>query len=56
MLRACMGMICQMAKTNPNVVLICCDQGPGVELQGVIPNRYFMEPISEANIVGMATG
>ena len=56
MLRACMNMISEMAKTNSNVVLICCDQGPGVELQEDISNRYFMEPISEANIVGMATG
>ena len=56
MLRACMNMICQMAKTNPNVVLICCDQGPGVEVEGVVPGRYFMEAISEANITGMATG
>ena len=56
MLRACMNMICQMAKTNPNVVLICCDQGPGVEFPKDISNRYFMEAISEANIVGMATG
>lgn len=56
MLRACMNMICEMAKTNPNVVLICCDHGPGVELRGVIPNRYFVEAVSEANIIGMATG
>ena len=56
MLRACMNTICQMAKTNPNVVLICCDQGPGVELQGLTPDRYFMETISEANIAGMAAG
>lgn len=56
MLRACMNMVCEMAKTNPNIVLICCDQGPGVEVQGVIPGRYFMEAISEANITGMATG
>lgn len=56
MLRACMNMICQMAKTNPNVVLICCDQGPGVEFEGEISNRYFMESISEANIAGMAAG
>lgn len=56
MLRAGMSMILQMAKTNPNVVLICCDQGPGVEFPPEISNRYFMEPISEANILGMATG
>ncbi len=56
MLRACMNMICQMAKANPNVVLICCDQGPGVEFEGTTASRYFMEPISEANIVGMAAG
>ena len=56
MLRACMNMVCEMAKTNPNVVLICCDQGPGVEFPTEISNRYFMEPISEANIVGMAAG
>lgn len=56
MLRACMNIVCQMAKTNPNVVLICCDQAPGVEFEGDTAGRYFMEPISEANIVGMATG
>lgn len=56
MLRACMNMICQMAKENPHVVLICCDQTPGVELHSVVPDRYFMESISEANVIGMATG
>jgi len=56
MFRACMNMISEMAKTNPNVVLIGCDHGPGVELSEEIQNRYFIEPISEANIAGMATG
>ena len=56
MLRACMKMIYQMAQANPNVVLICGDQTPGLDFQDVIPGRYFMEGISEANIIGMATG
>lgn len=56
MFRACMTMISEMAKTNPDVVLIGCDHGPGVELSEEIQNRYFVEPISEANIAGMATG
>ena len=56
MFRACMTMISEMAKTNPNVVLISCDHGPGVELSEEIQSRYFVEPISEANIAGMATG
>ena len=56
MLRTSMKMIGEMAKTNPHVVLIGCDHGPGVELEGPILGRLFIEPISEANIVGMATG
>jgi len=56
MLRACMTMIQEMAKSNPNVVLLCCDQGPGVAFEGETAERFFMEPISEANITGMAAG
>jgi len=56
MFRACMNMISEMAKTNKDIVLIGCDHGPGVKLSEEIKGRFFLEPISEANIVSMATG
>ncbi|MFA7239216.1 MAG: transketolase C-terminal domain-containing protein [Sulfuricellaceae bacterium] len=47
-----------MAKRDPRVVFIGSDLGPGV-LAGMkkeFPERYFMEGISEANVIGMAAG
>lgn len=55
---ACLNMIYELAKRDPRVVFIGSDLGPGVlaEMQHNMPERYFMEGIAEANVVGMAAG
>lgn len=57
MLHAFRDEIFEIAKKDKRVVIICTDQEIGLEkLASEIPNQYFMEGISEANIAGMAAG
>lgn len=50
--------IFQLAKQDERVLFIGSDLGSGTlqEFREQIPERFFMEAISEANIIGMATG
>jgi transketolase len=47
-----------LAKENDKVVFIGSDLGPGVldEMKKNIPERFFMEGVSEQHIIGMAAG
>jgi len=57
MLYAFRDTIYALAQTDKRIILICTDQDIGLsQMQRDLPNQYFMEGISEANIVGMATG
>lgn len=57
MRNTCMRMIYELAKNDQRVVLISSDQDVGLShMQREMPNQYFLEGISEANIVGMASG
>ena len=48
----------QLAKVDPRVVFIGSDLGPGVldEMKREIPDRFFMEGVSEQHVIGMAAG
>ena len=58
MRKVCLDTVYVLAKRDPRVVFIGSDLGPGV-LEGMkkeFPERYFMEGIYEANVIGMAAG
>ena len=58
MRKACINKVYDLAKQDPNIVFIGSDLSPGLlsEMQQEFPERYFMEGVSEMNIVGMAAG
>lgn len=58
MRKVCLDTIHLLAKRDSRVVFIGSDLGPGV-MEGMkkeFPERYFMEGIYEANVIGMAAG
>ena len=58
MRKTCLDMIYELAKKDSRIVFIGSDLGAGTlkQFQEEIPERFFMEGISEANVVGMAAG
>ncbi len=58
MRKTCLKMVYELAKEDPRVVFIGSDLGPGTldEFKEEMPDRFFMEGVSEQNIVGMAAG
>ncbi len=58
MRRKCLDMVCEMAKTDNRVFFIGSDLGVGTlsQFKEEMPDRFFMEGVNEANIIGMATG
>lgn len=48
----------QLAKKDSRIVFIGSDLGPGVldEMKREIPDRFFMEGVSEQHVIGMAAG
>ena len=54
----CLNSVFRLAKKNKKVVFIGSDLGAGVlsDFKKEIPERFFMEGISEQHIVGMAAG
>ena len=58
MRKTSLDMVQQLAQEDPRVVFVGSDLGPGV-LSGFkeeMPDRFFMEGVSEAHIIGMAAG
>jgi transketolase len=53
-----LDMVYELAKRDPRVVFIGSDLGPGTlkKFKAEMPERYFMEGVSEANVIGMAAG
>ena len=51
-------MVYELAKTDERIVFIGSDLGAGTlsEMKKNMPDRFFMEGVSEANIIGMAAG
>ena len=55
---ACIDMVHVLAKADPRVVFIGSDLSPGLlaGMQKEFPDRYYMEGIAEAHVIGMAAG
>jgi transketolase len=53
-----LDMVYELAQRDERVVFIGSDLSPGLlgEMKKAYPERYFMEGIAEANIIGMAAG
>jgi len=58
MKNACIKSLIDLGEKDKRIVLISVDQFTGFdeELKGAMKERFFFESISEANIVGMASG
>lgn len=58
MRETCVNMVYELAKRDERVVFIGSDLSPGLlaNMQAEFPDRYYMEGVYEANIIGMAAG
>lgn len=58
MRKTCLDMVYTLAKTDPRVVFIGSDLSPGLlgKMKSEMPDRYYMEGVTEANVIGMAAG
>lgn len=58
MRETCLEQVYQLAKTDPRIVFIGSDLGVGTlrKFKEEMPDRFYMEGISEAHMVGMAAG
>ena len=58
MRQACLNMVYELAKADERIFFIGSDLGVGVldQFKEEMPGRFFMEGISEANVVGVAAG
>ncbi len=58
MRKACLNLILELARTDDRVFFIGSDLGVGTlnQFKKEFPDRFFMEGISEANVIGMAAG
>ncbi|NEO82882.1 MAG: transketolase [Spirulina sp. SIO3F2] len=58
MRRTALNSVYELAQTDDRIVFIGSDLGPGVlaEMKQAMPERFFMEGVSEQHIVGMAAG
>jgi len=58
MRETCLDQVYQLAKTDPRIVFIGSDLGAGTlrKFKEEMADRFYMEGISEAHVVGMAAG
>ncbi len=54
----CIEMVHELARRDPRVIYLGSDLGVGTldAMKKEIPERFFMEGVSEANVIGMAAG
>jgi transketolase len=54
----CLNMVHDLAKRDGRVIFIGSDLSPGLlaEMKKEMPERWYMEGVTEANVVGMASG
>ena len=54
----CLNMVHELARRDDRVVFVGSDLAPGVleDMRREMPERWYMEGVSEANVVGMAAG
>ena len=58
MRKTCLDMVYELAKSDDRIFFIGSDLGFGTmkQFKEEMPDRFFMEGVSEANIIGMAAG
>ena len=58
MRQTCLNMVYDLAKRDERVVFIGSDLSPGLlaDMKRDMPDRYYMEGITEQNVIGMAAG
>jgi transketolase len=58
MRQTCVNMVYELAQRDERVVFIGSDLSPGLlsAMQRQFPERWFMEGVSEQNVIGMAAG
>jgi transketolase len=58
MRKTCLDMVYELARTDKRVLFIGSDLGIGTlkQFKAEMPDRFFMEGVSEANIIGVAAG
>lgn len=58
MRNTCLNKVHDLAQRDPRVVFIGSDLSPGLlkEMRAEMPDRWYMEGVTEANVVGMAAG
>ena len=58
MRKTCLDMVYKLAKSDDRIFFIGSDLGFGTmkQFKEEMPDRFFMEGVSEANIIGMAAG
>src|ERR1700720_3380370 len=58
MRQTCLNMVYDLAKRDKRVLFIGSDLSPGLlgDMKKEMPERYYMEGITEANVIGMAAG
>jgi len=58
MRETCLDMVYELAKKDERIVFVGSDLGVGTlkQFKQEFPSRFFMEGVSEANVVGMAAG
>ncbi len=58
MRQTCLNMVYELAKQDPRVVFVGSDLGIGTlkQFKAEMPSRFYMEGVSEQNIIGMAAG
>jgi transketolase len=58
MRKTCLDWVYKLAKADPRVVFVGSDLSPGLlsEMRAEMPDRWYMEGITEQNVVGLAAG
>ncbi len=58
MRKTCLDMVYDLAKRDPRIFFLGSDLGVGTldQFKAEMPDRFFMEGVSEANVIGMAAG
>ena len=58
MRRTCLNSVHQLARRDPRVVYVGSDPSPGTldDMKAEIPDRFFIEGIAEAHVIGLAAG
>ena len=58
MRQTCLNMVYELAKRDKRVLFIGSDLSPGLldDMKKEMPERWYMEGITEANVIGMAAG